>query len=77
MSYDGNQWDNPRSTPTGQPPTGDTLYLSDILLLCVTCHQPIKAVITTEQWVKVEWISPDGECRECVRKAKEERHGQG
>jgi len=55
----------------------DDLYLSDIHLLCVTCRQPIKGTITTERWIKVEWISPDGECRECVRKAKEERGGQG
>jgi hypothetical protein len=54
----------------------DDLYLSDVLLLCVTCSQPIKATITTERWVKVEWISPDGECRECVRKAKEDERGQ-
>jgi hypothetical protein len=54
-------------------------YLSDIHLLCVTCRQPIRGTITTERWIKVEWISPDGECRECVRKGREgeeERDGQ-
>ena len=53
------------------------LYITPVLLLCVTCQQPIKGVITTERWVRVEWISPDGECRECVRKAKEERDANG
>jgi hypothetical protein len=53
----------------------DAVYLRDIHLLCVTCRQPIKGTITTERWVKVEWISPDGECRECVRRAKEADDG--
>lgn len=49
------------------------IYLSDILLLCVECHQPIKARINTSQWVKVEWISPDGQCKTCYDKRKDGR----
>lgn len=52
----------------------DDLYLSDILLLCVECQRPIKARINTPQWVRVEWIAPDGSCQSCwnQRKATDE-----
>lgn len=48
-----------------------TAYLTPVLLLCVECREPIKATITTERWIKVEWISPDGLCQQCNRLAKE------
>jgi hypothetical protein len=51
-------------------------YLTDVLLLCVECQQPIKARINTQQWIRVEWISPEGTCQVCWNKAKEERGGQ-
>jgi hypothetical protein len=57
--------------------TTDDLYLSDVLLLCVTCQQPIKARINTAQWIRVEWISPSGECKGCFDRAKEQRSGKG
>jgi len=56
--------------------TNDDLYLSDIHLLCVTCRQPIKGTITTERWIKVEWISNEGECQGCHHKRKEAKRAQ-
>lgn len=54
---------------------GDT-YTVSVLLLCVTCREPIKAWISSPNWIRVEWISPSGECQACWNKAKEEkRHG--
>lgn len=47
-------------------------YVSAVHLLCATCQQPIRATITTAQWIRVEWISPDGECQACSRERKEE-----
>ena len=53
------------------------VYLTDVLLLCVTCRQPIKARINTPQWVRVEWIAPDGSCQSCWNDRKEHKgHGQ-
>lgn len=52
-------------------PITDT-YLANVLLLCVECRQPIKAVITTERWIKCEWISPEGDCRACYQTKKEQ-----
>lgn len=46
---------------------GRTPYITSVDLLCVTCQQPIKATITTAQWLKVDFISPDGECRSCSK----------
>jgi hypothetical protein len=57
--------------------TSDDRYLSDVLLLCVTCQQPIKARINTAQWIRVEWISPDGDCQACNQKAKEAQVEEG
>ena len=51
-------------------------YLTDIHLLCITCHQPIKGRINTPQWIRVEWISPDGECQACEQLRKEQASGQ-
>ena len=44
------------------------LVIADVLLLCVTCQQPIKAQVRTTQWIKVEWISGKGECQGCAKK---------
>lgn len=55
----------------------DDLYLTDILLLCVTCREPIKARINTSQWIRVEWIGPSGECQACNHRAKEARNEEG
>lgn len=46
-------------------------YLTDVLLLCAECHQPIKARINTQQWIKCEWIGPSGECQACYNRKKE------
>lgn len=51
--------------------TDDGLYLVDVLLLCTECHEPIKARINTEQWIRVEFIGPGGECRSCLKLKKE------
>lgn len=51
-------------------------YLTDVELLCTECRQPIKARINTQQWIRVERISPDGECKSCYDKTRElERSG--
>lgn len=50
--------------------------LVDVLLLCVECHQPIKARINTNQWIRVEWIGPSGECQSCYGLAQQERKGK-
>lgn len=44
--------------------------LADVLLLCVECREPIKARINTQQWIRVEWIGPDGQCLKCHQAAK-------
>lgn len=51
------------------------MYPVDILLLCVTCQQPIRARINTSQWLRVEWISPSGECKSCYDRMKEASDG--
>lgn len=58
-----------------QPP--DEQYLSDVLLLCVECQQPIKARINTQQWIRVEWIGPSGECQSCHTKQREQQREVG
>jgi hypothetical protein len=45
--------------------------LVGVLLLCVECRQPIKARINTQQWIRVEWIGPSGECQACYSGQKE------
>lgn len=47
--------------------------LVDVLLLCVECQQPIKARINTNQWMRVEWIGPSGECQSCYGLAQREQ----
>lgn len=49
-----------------------TTYLTDVELLCVECQRPIKGRINTEQWVRVEFIGPNGECRECCQAKPEQ-----
>jgi hypothetical protein len=46
-------------------------YVADVLLLCSRCREPIKATITTAQWIKVQWIGPEGECQRCWSEARE------
>jgi hypothetical protein len=46
-------------------------YIVSVHLLCVECHQPIKAWINSQNWIRVEWISPEGECQVCWRLGKE------
>lgn len=46
------------------------VWLADVLLLCTECKQPIKARINTSQWIRVEYIGPEGECQGCVQKKK-------
>ena len=46
-------------------------YITNVLLLCAECKQPIKARINTASWIRVEWISPDGTCQSCWNTAKE------
>ena len=48
----------------------DDLLLADVLLLCVTCKEPIKARINTNNWIRVEFISPQGECLKCYQEKK-------
>lgn len=55
----------------------EQMYLVDVLLLCTTCKQPIKARINTPQWIRVEWISPKGECQGCATQRREQLDGQG
>jgi hypothetical protein len=53
------------------------LYITPVLLLCATCKKPIKATITTAQWIRVQdWISNEGECQRCYQQRKEQEHGQ-
>lgn len=46
------------------------VYLADVFLLCVECGEPIKARINTQQWIRVEWIGPEGECLKCYQEKK-------
>lgn len=52
------------------------VYVTPVLLLCVTCQSPIKAWINSSRWIKCEWISPNGECQDCHRRRKE-KSGNG
>lgn len=55
-----------------QPPPDDT-YIVSVLLLCAECKQPIKATVNSPQWIRCEWIGPEGECQGCNQKKKRER----
>ena len=46
-------------------------YITNVLLLCVECKQPIKARINTANWIRVEWIGPNGECQACYNQKRE------
>lgn len=54
----------------------DDVFLVDVLLLCTECRKPIKARINTPQWIRCEWIGPEGECQECAHKKKEAAKGK-
>lgn len=41
-------------------------YLTDVLLLCTECGEPIKARINTQQWIRVEWIGGRGRVLEML-----------
>lgn len=56
--------------------TPDEVMLIDVLLLCTECQQPIKARISTPQWLRVEWIGPAGECQVCYQRKKETNEKQ-
>lgn len=56
--------------------TAPDALLVDVLLLCTNCKQPIKARIHTPNWLRVEWIGPEGECLRCVQEAKEADRGR-
>lgn len=43
--------------------------LIDVLLLCTRCRQSIKARINTPNWLRVEWVGPEGECLKCYQEA--------
>lgn len=62
----------PGGTGTTVP---DDLYVVSVLLLCTECQQPIKATITTTQWIKCEWIGTEGECQACSQARKREKEG--
>lgn len=51
------------------------LHLVNVLLLCSQCKQPIRARITTCNWIRAEWIGSEGECARCHQKAKSEQKG--
>lgn len=53
----------------------DDRYVTDVLLLCTVCREPIKARINTPNWLRVEWIGPSGECQRCYQQAKETDDG--
>lgn len=44
--------------------------LVNVELLCTECLQPIRARINTQQWIRVEWIGPSGECLRCYQEGK-------
>lgn len=50
----------------------DEMYITSVLLLCTECKQPIKATINSPQWIKCEWIGPEGECQGCNQMKKRE-----
>lgn len=45
-------------------------YLTDVLLLCTECGEPIKGRINTPQWIRVEFIGPEGDCLKCYQEKK-------
>lgn len=51
----------------------DEMYVVSVLLLCTECKQPIKATINSPQWIRCEWIGPEGECQSCSQLKKRER----
>lgn len=53
------------------PPEPKEIHLTDVPLLCAECQQPIKGRINTSQWIRVEYIGPEGECQACVQRKKE------
>lgn len=52
------------------------VHLTDVLLLCTECSKPIKGRINTQQWIRVEWIGPEGECLKCYQEKTVNRNEQ-
>lgn len=74
MGYDNplqNEYEGHHRLPTVSPSVSEVMLI-DVLLLCTECQQPIKARINTTQWIRVEWIGPSGECRECYQAKREQ-----
>lgn len=65
--------DNSRPTYRYRLEEDTEVWLSSVSLLCVECQQPIKARISTQQWIRVEWIGPSGECQACYNNKKTKR----
>ena len=55
-------------------PAPSDMYLADVLLLCTECGNPIKGRINTQQWIRVEFIGPEGECQSCYQQKKKSEH---
>lgn len=53
-----------------QGPAATEMYLTDVLLLCTECGGSTKARINTPQWIRVEFIGPEGECLKCYQEKK-------
>lgn len=64
------------STTMSIASNSDNKYIIPVEVLCVTCKQPIKAWINSPQWLRVEWISPEGNCQRCYNEAKEADSGR-
>lgn len=47
------------------------VYLTSVDLLCAQCKAPIQGRITSPQWIRVEYIGPNGECRSCSKRNKQ------
>ncbi len=56
--------------------TEPEVFLADVLLLCTECGEPIKGRVNTAQWIRVEWIGPEGECQGCYNEKKRSANEQ-
>lgn len=45
-------------------------YLTDVTLLCTACRGEIKARINTKEWIRCEFIGPNGECLKCYQEKR-------
>lgn len=58
------------TTTTADTDADTAVYLADVLLLCTECGAAIKGRINTSQWIRVDFIGPEGECQACVHHKK-------